>query len=284
MKTVRRSLPVAFAFLASAAGAQFNPAPMVEPEYLVAEVVATRDHDPKAFTQGLEFRGADLLESTGMYGESSLRRTDPATGETIQRVDLPPKHFGEGLTVVDDRIIQLTWREGVAHVWNVETFQKMGEYRYEGEGWGLCYDGTRLIMSDGTPNLSLRDPNTFAEIRKQAIIFKGRPLKYLNELEFAEGFVWGNIWRTEEIVKIDAETGQVRALVRAPGLLRPEQRQGTDVLNGIAWNPATKTFLITGKYWPAMFEVRFVPTPPTPTPAPTPTPDPGADTAPGDAE
>lgn len=271
--TICQRLSIVLPLLAAGpAGAQFNPAPMVEPQMMEAKVVARRPHDPGAFTQGLQFHGGELVESTGMYGQSSVRRADPLTGEVVAGVALPREHFGEGLAIVDERVIQLTWREGVAHVWHVETLEKMGEYRYEGEGWGLCYDGKQLVMSDGTPNLTLRDPDTFDAIRKQAIIYKGRPLKNVNELEFVDGFVWANVWRTDEIVKIDAETGQVHALVKVGQLLAAEERAKADVLNGIAWNPATETFWITGKYWPAMFEVEFAAVPvPTPTPLSAPT-------------
>ncbi len=244
--------------IAGQANAQFKPVSSVPHKNLKVEVISKRSHDRSAFTQGLEFHDGQLLESTGLTGQSSLRRVDSETGDVLDVISLPADHFGEGLTVVDDRIIQLTWRNGIAHVYDVYTLEKVDEYRYEGEGWGICHDGRQLIMSDGSPNLTFRDPYTFEIIRRQGVIYNGRPLKWVNELEFVDGFVYGNIWRTDEIAKIDPDTGHVHAIVDASGLLTEDERQGVNVLNGIAWNAATETFLITGKMWPAMFEVRFV--------------------------
>ncbi len=254
----RIALPLLLLPLVVPAGAQFQPVPSPEAESLKVEVLAKFPHDRTAFTQGLEFCDGELLESTGLTGKSSVRRVDPASGQVLDIVALPAAHFGEGLTVVDDRILQITWQNGVAHVYDVRTLEKRGEFRYEGEGWGLCYDGTRLIMTDGSPNLTFRDPYTFEVIGKQGIIHNGRPLKWVNELEYAGGFLYGNIWRTNEIARIDPKTGHVTAIVDASGLLSEEEKAGTDVLNGIAWNPETETFMITGKLWPAMFEVRFI--------------------------
>lgn len=236
-------------------------APLREPERLRVQILSTRSHDPRAFTQGLVWHEGKLYESTGNYGSSSLREVDPKTGEVRRFLPVPQQYFAEGLARVDDRLIQLTWQEGVALVYNLATFEESGQLPYSGEGWGLCHDGRRLVMSDGSDRLTFRDPATFEIQGGVNVTAAGQPVFSLNELECVDGAVWANIWQTEEIVRIDPATGQVTAVVDASGLLTPQERQTVDVLNGIAWVPETKTFLITGKYWPKMFEVAFQPQP-----------------------
>lgn len=227
---------------------------------LEPQVVATTAHDPAAFTQGLEEHEGVLLESTGRYGRSDRRRVDPSTGEVLASVALPDDHFGEGLTVVDDRVIQLTWREGVAHVADAASLAAEAALPYEGEGWGLCYDGQRLVMSDGTATLAFRDPTTFAEAGHVEVTMDGAPVTRLNELECTEGLVWANVWLTTDIVAIDPTTGSVKAVVDAEDLVPPDL--GPDaVLNGIARRPDADTYWLTGKEWPVLYEVRFVPAP-----------------------
>jgi glutaminyl-peptide cyclotransferase len=233
------------------------PAPGVE--RLVLQVVSTRPHDPGAFTQGLVWHKGKLYESTGQYGGSSLRRVNPATGQVEHRVDLAPAYFAEGLALAGDRLIQITWQEQAAFVYGLADFARVGEFHYTGEGWGLCYDGTNLVMSDGSDRLTFRDPRTFATIREVRVRLGATPVQRLNELEWVDGKIYANIWQSEEIVRIDPETGEVEAVIDASGLLAPEERYGTDVLNGIAYVPASKTFLITGKLWPKLFEVKLVP-------------------------
>ncbi len=232
---------------------------LVAPARLVARVVAAYPHDPKAFTQGLLWHGGALYESTGLYGESSLRRVELATGTVQKRVDLPSRLFGEGLALVGDRLVQLTWQEEVALVWDVDTFARRGEHRYSGEGWGLCYDGRRLVMSDGSARLRLRDPQTFAVVGELAVTLDGQAVERLNELECAEGAVYANVLGSDSIVRIDPASGRVGAVVDASALLSPLERGGADVLNGIAYRPETGTFLVTGKLWPRLFEVVFEP-------------------------
>ncbi|MER7079828.1 glutaminyl-peptide cyclotransferase [Saccharopolyspora kobensis] len=227
--------------------------------HLRAEVIRVLPHDRSSFTQGLEIAGGTLYEGTGMKGESLLRATDLATGELRREVELPDDLFGEGITVTGDRIWQLTWQEGVALERDRETLAELRRVEYPGEGWGLCSDGARLVMSDGSDRLTFRDPVTFAPTGSVDVRAAGAPVEELNELECVGGQVWANIWGSEEIVRIDPATGQVTAVVDASGLLSPEQRPGTDVLNGIAAVPGTDEFLLTGKYWPALFRVRFVP-------------------------
>ncbi len=231
------------------------------PEQLKVEVLSTRPHDPAAFTQGLVLDGDTLFESTGLNGRSSLREVDPKTGTVKRKLDIPYEYFAEGLALAGDRLIQLTWQTEKAFVYTRADFKEVGEFRYDGEGWGLCYDGTRLVMSDGSDRLTFRDPKTFAVESILNVTLSGQPARELNELECVDGLVYANVWQTDHILRIDPKTGRVTGVIDASGLLTPEERQKTDVLNGIAWNPKTKTFLITGKLWPKMFEVQFVPAP-----------------------
>jgi glutamine cyclotransferase len=247
----------------TSAPAASTPTPVkTGPERLKVKVVSTRPHDPAAYTQGLVWHEGMLYESTGLYRESSLRQVDPATGEVRRRVDLPSRYFGEGLARVGDRLIQLTWEEGVAFVYRLSDLTKVGEHRYPGQGWGLCYDGTRLIMSDGSDRLAFRNPETFALLKQVRVQMNGAPVDRLNELECVDGAVYANVYQTEDLVRIDPATGEVTAVIDASGLLGSADYQaGAEVLNGIAWMPETKRFLITGKRWPLMFEVELVPAP-----------------------
>jgi glutamine cyclotransferase len=254
-------------------------------------VIARHPHDPRAFTQGLEWHAGKLYESTGIRGRSSLRRVAPDSGEVERRIDLPPSLFGEGLARVGQRLIQLTWRSGLALVYSVDDFAAHGAFEYDGEGWGLCFDGERLVMSDGSSQLTFRDPTSFALLGRLEVTRDGRSLTRLNELECVGRFVYANVWQSDEIVQIDSRTGEVLTTLDASGLLTPEQARGADVLNGIAYNPDNGHFYLTGKLWPTVFEVRFeldadglpdavapmrstpdlVPTPPTPPARATPT-------------
>jgi glutamine cyclotransferase len=228
-------------------------------ERLKVEVLSVRPHDPGGFTQGLVWSRGKLYESDGIYGSSSLREVDPATGEVRRRLNLPPGFFAEGLALVGERLIQLTWREGSAFVYSVASFERVAELHYQGEGWGLCYDGRRLVMSDGSDRLTFRDPRTLAVLGTVAVRLDGQPVAQLNELECVVGQVYANVWQTDEILRIDPASGRVTAVIAAGGLLSPEERARADVLNGIAYDAAKRTFLITGKLWPKLFEVRFVP-------------------------
>ncbi|HEY4592695.1 MAG TPA: glutaminyl-peptide cyclotransferase [Thermoanaerobaculia bacterium] len=229
------------------------------PERLKVKVLSTRPHDPEAFTQGLVLDGDTLYESTGLNGKSSLREVDPRSGQVKRRLDIPYEYFAEGLALVDGRLIQITWQTEKAFVYNRADFKEVGEFRYDGEGWGLCYDGSRLVMSDGSDRLTFRDPKTFAVQSILNVTRSGQPARELNELECVDGLIYANVWQTDNILRIDPKNGRVTGVIDASGLLTPEERQKTDVLNGIAWNPRTKTFLITGKLWPKMFEVQLVP-------------------------
>ncbi len=226
---------------------------------LRVQVLGSEPHDRGAFTQGLVLDDGNLYESTGLYGRSSLREVDRATGEVRRQVQLDPATFAEGLARVVDRLIQLTWQQGVAFVYDLATLERLDQYSYTGEGWGLCYDGARLVMSDGSSSLTFRDPQTFVPTGTVSVTLDGRSIERLNELECVGDRVYANVWMTDEIVRIDPSTGHADAVIDASNLLAPSERLGADVLNGIAYDPDQDVFLITGKLWPRLFEVRFIP-------------------------
>ena len=235
--------------------------PAAAPERWRIEVLDRRPHDLEAYTQGLLWRQGVVYESTGSYGASSLRAWRWSDGEELARVDLDPTLFGEGIALVpgsEDRLVQLTWRRGEALVWSLDPLREQRRIRYDGEGWGLAYDGSALIMSDGTPVLTLRDPRTFEVRRRLRVTKQGMPLPDLNELELVGDLLFANLYGSDEIAVIELGSGSVVAVVDASGLLTEEEAGAADVLNGIAYRPDAATFLLTGKYWPWVFEVRIV--------------------------
>ncbi len=234
-----------------------DPAPGVV-ERWVPDVLATYPHDPSAWTQGLVVRGNVVYESTGLYGESTVRIVDRTTGQPERVVDLGSAEFGEGLELVGDRLVQLTWKEEAAIVWDAATLAELDRLAYEGEGWGLCSDGERLVMSDGSATLALRDPGTFAVISQVTVTLGGEPVTRLNELECVDGLVFANVWLTTDIVVIDPASGMVVAVVDAAALDTVGDESQNAVLNGIAYDADAGVFLVTGKLWPVMYEVRFV--------------------------
>jgi glutamine cyclotransferase len=227
---------------------------------LTVEVLNTYPHDTNAFTQGLVWNGdGELLESTGLRGESSLRRVELETGTVVQQHDVDARYFAEGLERVGDRLIQLTWQSQTALVYDATTFEEISTFSYTTEGWGLCQlDDATLAMTDGTSTLTLRNPDTFEVLRQVAVTDTAGAVDQLNELECVDGQVYANVWTTDRIVRIDPTTGQITGSVDASGLLTGDERAAADVLNGIAYRTDTETFLITGKRWPTIFEVRFV--------------------------
>lgn len=231
----------------------------IGPQRLRVQVVATYPHDPGAFTQGLVLAGGRLFESTGLEGRSSLREVDLVTGKVLRKLDVPAPIFAEGLALVGTRLFQLTWKHGQAFTYDRDTFAKGATFDYSGEGWGLCYDGQDLVMSDGSARLTFRGPTTFRTTREVTARLRGQPVDQLNELECVAGQVYANIWMTDRLVRIDPKSGEVTAEIDASNLLPAAERFGTDVLNGIAHDAKDDTFLITGKLWPRMFRVRFVP-------------------------
>lgn len=235
----------------AACGSPAPDAPAVRPV-----VLGQVPHDRTAFTQGLELApgGGALYEGTGLEGRSQLRELDPATGAVRRAVPVPNGWFGEGITVSGDRIWQLTWTDGVALEWDRASFRLLRTVPMSGEGWGLCRDGDRLVRSDGSSTLRFHDPATFAETGSVDVTLNGSPVDELNELECVRGQVWANVWQTDRLVRIDPSTGRVTAVVDASGLLTADQRQGADVLNGIAALGGDE-YLLTGKLWPATFRV-----------------------------
>lgn len=226
---------------------------------IVPTVVATYPHDPSAFTEGLVFHQGQLLESTGELGKSTLRRVDLQSGKVLQALSLPETDFGEGLALVDGRLIQLTYESGIAHVYDSQTFEEVAQYTFDGQGWGLCFDGSRLIMSNGLERLTFRDPTTFAELGGVAVTELGREVFGANELECVGHEVFANMWPSGFIYRIDARTGTVVNRIDGRGLLDGQQAVGADVLNGIAFDPETGHLLLTGKLWPKVFEVDVEP-------------------------
>jgi len=225
---------------------------------LSVRVVASYPHDPMAFTQGLIHHCGQFYESTGLAGESSLRRVELLTGRVLEAHVLPAEQFGEGLARVGERLVQLTWKDGIAHQYAVESLEPLGVWTYDGEGWGLCFDGQRLVMSDGGPRLLFRDPDTFEELGRVSVTSDGAPVFRINELECVGDLVYANVWQTEELVVIDPATGDVVAEIDASGLLDDDAAMQADVLNGIAFDRGRNRFFLTGKLWPKVFEVRFV--------------------------
>lgn len=241
---------------AGAPSGEVPPAPAAE--HLAVRVLAAHPHDPTSFTEGLLLRDRRLYESGGLYGESKLEESDVQSGAVLRQIVLDPTVFGEGLALVSDHLIQLTWKEQTAYVYDADTFARLGQVSYEGEGWGLCYDGNQLVMSDGSANLTFRDPDTFAVTGTARVVLDGQPVERVNELECVGDSVYANVWLTDQIIRIDKVTGQVTAVIDASGLLTADERRGADALNGIAYDPDSGHFLITGKHWPKLFEVEFV--------------------------
>lgn len=222
------------------------------------EVVATHPHDPAAYTQGLLFHEGMLYESTGRYGESDLRKVEPRSGKVVERVELDPGHFGEGLARVGDSLIQLTWKEDVALVYDLATLRPRGSMPFDTRGWGLCFDGSHLYSTGGGSMLARRDPATLEALEHIQVVADGTPVTRANELECVGDHIYANVYRSEEILKIDKATGRVVARFDASGLVPDGLRGDADaVLNGIAHDPSTGRFYLTGKRWPVMYEVEL---------------------------
>jgi glutamine cyclotransferase len=223
------------------------------------DVVKAYPHDAAAFTQGLIFMDGELLESTGGYeGKSSLRRVELETGKVLQKVEVPRFYFAEGLTVFGGKAYQLTWEGEKGFVYDPKTFKKLGEFEYEGEGWGLTHDSDSLILSDGSHKIRFIDPNTFQVKRTISVFDNGRPLSQLNELEYVKGEIFANVWHQDRVARIDPQTGAIKGWVDLAGLLRPgEVKDPEAVLNGIAYDEAGDRLFVTGKLWPKLFEVRL---------------------------
>lgn len=222
-----------------------------------AVLVARHPHDPKAFTQGLVFADGRLFESTGRRGESTLREVDVATGRVVRRHALDATLFGEGLAAIDDRLVQLTWQAGRGIVYDRDTFTVRREFRYAGEGWGAAFDGTDLLVTDGSATLRGLDPKTFTERWRRTVTAQGRAVSGLNELEVVGAELWANVYGLDAIARIRPRDGVVLGWVDASALAREARATpGAEVLNGIAYDPKTGRLFVTGKNWPTLFEIR----------------------------
>ena len=243
---------MAFAVAAPSAAAP-DPAPVERCGY---RVVQTYPHDATAFTQGLFWDGGHLYEGTGQYGRSRVARIDLATGKALAEARLPADQFGEGIVRWRDQIIGVTWQGGVGHRWRIKDLKPVGNFRYDGEGWGITLHGDSLVLSDGTPELRFFDPATMKEQKRVTVRIADRPLPMLNELETIDGEIWANVWMTDFIVRIDPDSGAVRAVVDLSGLKEAAGATGQDsVLNGIAWDARKKRLFVTGKYWSKLYEI-----------------------------
>lgn len=230
--------------------------PGKNPRLYSFRVLHTFPHDPGAFTQGLLYHEGQLYESTGGWGTSSIRRVELETGRVLQRSNLPDRYFGEGLALWEDRLIQLTWRSGIGLVHDVKSFKLLDTFRYPGEGWGLTGDDQGLIMSDGTSRLRRLDPYSYKELSRITVSDQGVPLSGLNELEHIDDEVWANVFPTKRVVRIDPASGSVIGWLDMTGILGMRRRLPPEaVANGIAWDPHGQRIFVTGKLWPALFEI-----------------------------
>ncbi len=230
-----------------------------EPKRYTYEVVASYPHLTTSYTQGLQYVDGQMWEGTGQYGASRLQRIDLTTGKADIFASLGEDDFGEGITLLGDRIFQLTWTSNKAYVYDRNNGRRIKIFRYSGEGWGLTTDGTNLYMTDGSARLATIDPETFKRTSAVTVTYKGKPIQYLNELEWIEGKIWANIYTTDKIVIIDPKTGIVEGVIDLAGLLpQSEHTPSTDVLNGIAYDNENKRIFVTGKNWSKLFEIKII--------------------------
>jgi glutaminyl-peptide cyclotransferase len=226
---------------------------------LRVRIVNKYHHDPEAFTQGLLFANGFLYESTGLNGKSSVRQVELETGRVLKKHDLPFQYFGEGLTLWEGSLIQLTWKSGKGFVYDLESFAVKREFSYSGEGWGLTNDGKSLIMSNGTEELIFLDPATLVRQHSLRVLDRGRPVPFLNELEYIKGEIYANIWQEDFVAIISTKTGEVSGWIDM-SILRKELPPGSDAeaLNGIAFDAAKDRIFVTGKLWPLLFEIQVI--------------------------
>jgi glutamine cyclotransferase len=252
VKLIALSVMAIAACATSSTVAQRQPAPVQG-----FRVIATFPHDPKAFTQGLVFADGAFYESTGLNGESSLRRVEIASGKVLQQITVPEEYFAEGLALVGDELLQLTWQHQRGFVYDRKTFAQKRTFAYKNEGWGIAYDATGgLVMSDGSDTLTFLDPKTFAAARTLRVQDAGRPVPQLNELEWIDGEIWANVWMTDRVARISPVTGDVKAWIDLASLWPSHQRMPpADVLNGIAYDKATRRIFVTGKKWPRVYQI-----------------------------
>jgi glutaminyl-peptide cyclotransferase len=227
--------------------------------FIQYEIIDIFPHDSKSFTQGLVWKDGLLYEGTGLYGSSSLRKIDPETGRILKQIALKDNFFGEGITIFEDAIYQLTWKEQIGFIYDVETFRLLKTFSYEHEGWGITHNGECLIISDGSSILRFIDPSTMEEIRQIKVHENQKLIDQINELEYIQGRVFANIWQTDKIAIINPETGEILSwldLTTIKDLL--ETNQKIDVLNGIAYDSNDDELFITGKFWPNLFKIKII--------------------------
>ena len=220
------------------------------------KLIKTHPHNKKSYTQGLIFHKGYLYEGTGQIGESALYKIDIKTGKALNTAEIPKHLFGEGVTIFQDKIYQLTWKARIGYVYNLKTMQKEQEFIYPTEGWGLTHNGSELILSDGTNVIYFLDPYTMQEIRRVEVFDNGQPLMNLNELEFIEDEIYANVYTKDIIVRIDPYSGYVNSKIDLSSLYKKRNKEA-DVLNGIAYDPKTKHLFVTGKYWDKLFEIKL---------------------------
>lgn len=228
-----------------------------ETPHYTARILKTYPHDPGAFTQGLEFHGGALYESTGMVGTSGIRKVNLDTGKVLQQLRVSPPFFGEGITIINGRLIQLTWQHQTGFVYKFPELQFEKQFQYTGEGWGLTNDGRQIYMSDGTSQIRVWNPDTLQEVRRINVMDGTRPVAALNELEWVRGEIWANVWMTDQIARISPATGKVTGWIDLSDL--PRDRNTADVLNGIAFDQATGKLIVTGKLWTSVYQIELVP-------------------------
>jgi glutaminyl-peptide cyclotransferase len=233
------------------------PVPAAVPIYGY-DVVHTYPHDTSAFTEGLFYLNGYLYESTGLEQHSSIRKVRLETGEVLQKRDVPAQYFGEGIVNWKDRLISLTWRSHVGFVYDLKSFKPERQFAYDGEGWALTQDGQQILMSDGTPEIRLLNPQTLLPTGRILVTLDGKPVSNINELEWVKGQIYANVWQTNWMLRIDPHDGHVVSAVNLAGLLTPADivRGQTDVLNGIAYDAKHDRLFVTGKNWPKLFEIR----------------------------
>jgi glutaminyl-peptide cyclotransferase len=242
--------------VAWAAWAQLHGRPA--PAVAGFKVVAVYPHDPNAFTQGLAIAGGQLYEGTGLYGQSSIRKVDLASGRVEKQRSIPSMYFGEGIAILDGRLYELTWQSGIGIVYDLASFNMQRTFRYAGEGWGLTEDGHQLILSDGTAQIRFLDPETFAVVREIDVRDHGEPVTRLNELEYVDGEIWSNVWYDDRIARISPASGEVLGWIDLSALYPKNARSSEAVLNGIAYDAAGKRLFVTGKNWPQLYEIEVV--------------------------
>jgi len=251
-----------FAVFLAAFAQPASPSPSAPaPAVYTARVVATYPHDPDAFTQGLFWLDGRLYESTGLIGRSTIRQVNLDDGRVLRSVDIPAGQFGEGIVNWGPQIISITWQNGIGYRWDRATLRRLGQWRYDGEGWGLTQDGTSIVMSDGTAELRFLDPRRLTERRRVTVTVSGRPLAALNELEWVNGEIFANVWHSGFIVRIDPVSGRVTGVIDLRDLAVQNGASEDNVLNGIAYDRARDRLFVTGKNWAHLYEIDLVPAP-----------------------